>query len=1152
MNTTHRFFLFLQIISLILISCQREDERPGSLSGQKEFVLHASQEADYSLGGQYDTDTKSVLQTDGKVFWSPGDSISFFIGKGSKGGYPLVSNNSAVSSEADFIGTIANCSDNSTFYAIYPYSPEAACDGSTLTTVLPAEQTAVEGSFADDLFISVAASKNDRMKFYHVCGGFKFSVVGEGINRVVFKNADGGSLAGKLTVKFDDSGLPVVTGISGGSDAITVNAPAGGTFTPGKYYYAVLPPTKFTQGMKITYYRDSENCIFRTAKEFEVKRAIFGRVYDKDEGLKYRKTVNSYGRFNRNQILPSGVNRETITEMHFYTDTTEVTDIKMSSGNGKDEYPIYFKLDGTVASYYTEADCFTANYYNSLFADFAALKTIDFSNWNTQGADSMSYMFFGCESLQYLDLSSLDTYHVRSMAYMFYKCSSLEYMDISNFDTFNVVSFNCMFALCKKLSSLDVSSFDTSNATDMSKMFFYCLNVGSLDVSHFVTSKVTDFSGMFLYCSGLSSLDVSSFDTSVATDMSDMFSVCSNLTSLDLSNFNTSNVCDFSYMFIYCDGLRFLDVSGFNTSSATNMSDMFRGCNSLTSIDVSNFDTSNVTDMNYMFAECCNLISLDFSNFNTSNVTGLCAFLGKCQSLTSIDLSNFDTSNVTDMSLFLADDYNLQSVDLSSFNTEKVENMSAMFQNCKSLQILNLSNFSTPTLKTVDWLFTFCTSLKRLDISHFDLSSVTSLHAACNCIGENSKSCKIICSSATKKVLENEDTYLSWTEDKIRWYLDGEMPGSDDDDDEELYASTDYSMDGKYTVLQKASVGEGVDIVFIGDAYSDRLIADGTYENRMKSAMEQFFAEEPYKSLRNMFNVYEVFAVSQNETTDGITALNTYFGDGTTVGGNDSKAMSYACGVNSIDNLDNVLINVIVNQKKYAGTAYMYYPSSGDYGAGLSITYTPLGRTEEEFGNTLRHEAGGHGFAKLADEYFYDYRGEIPQSEKEEITNNLAPYGWYKNIDFTDNLSDIKWSRFVSDTRYSSQNIGAYLGGATYPYGVWRPTENSIMRYNTDGFNAPSREAIYYRINKLAYGESWEYDYETFVDFDRNTFGHSSAAKVQRAPYVRDFQPTAPPVVVQENWRTLLKKYENRLNKKPVEPLKFVIEKEIIPTSFDK
>ena len=35
------------------------------------------------------------------------------------------------------------------------------------------------------------------------------------------------------------------------------------------------------------------------------------------------------------------------------------------------------------------------------------------------------------------------------------------------------------------------------------------------------------------------------------------------------------------------------------------------------------------------------------------------------------------------------------------------------------------------------------------------------------------------------------------------------------------------------------------------------------------------------------------------------------------------------------------------------------------------------------------------------------------------------------------------------------------------------------------GFNAPSREAIYYRIHKLAFGTTWEYDYESFVKWDQ-------------------------------------------------------------------
>ena len=111
--------------------------------------------------------------------------------------------------------------------------------------------------------------------------------------------------------------------------------------------------------------------------------------------------------------------------------------------------------------------------------------------------------------------------------------------------------------------------------------------------------------------------------------------------------------------------------------------------------------------------------------------------------------------------------------------------------------------------------------------------------------------------------------------------------------------------------------------------------------------------------------------------------------------------------------------------------------------------------------------------------------------------------GFYKNIDFTNDLNTIKWSKFINDGRYSSENLGAYEG-ATYESDVWRPDENSIMRYG-DRFNAPSREAIYYRIHKLAYGRNWQYDYETFVQQDLKNIQHSAPAPA--APFKRAVSP---------------------------------------------
>ena len=335
----------------------------------------------------------------------------------------------------------------------------------------------------------------------------------------------------------------------------------------------------------------------------------------------------------------------------------------------------------------------------------------------------------------------------------------------------------------------------------------------------------------------------------------------------------------------------------------------------------------------------------------------------------------------------------------------------------------------------------------------------------------------------------------------------------------DYYISTDYSQDGVVTTLQTATKGNGIDIVLMGDAYSDRQIADGTYRTDMEYIYNNIFTEEPYKSFRDYFNVQYVNVVSATEGYEyGNTALAGYFGDGTLVGGNDNAVFNYALNAISENEMNEALLIVAMNSDAYAGTCYMYYPdNNAGYGNGVSVAYFPRGGDETTFAQLLHHEACGHGFAKLADEYAYD--GYIPLSLVEHYALYQKIAGWWKNVDFTNDLSQIRWSHFLNDSRYQYDGLGAYEGGLTYRSGVWRPTENSIMRYNTGGFNAPSREAIYYRIHKLAYGNSWQYDYEEFVEWDARN--RKTEAEMSRAPYraPANFKHTAPPVVIKGSWR---------------------------------
>ena len=75
------------------------------------------------------------------------------------------------------------------------------------------------------------------------------------------------------------------------------------------------------------------------------------------------------------------------------------------------------------------------------------------------------------------------------------------------------------------------------------------------------------------------------------------------------------------------------------------------------------------------------------------------------------------------------------------------------------------------------------------------------------------------------------------------------------------------------------------------------------------------------------------------------------------------------------------------------------------------------------------------------------------------------------------------------------------------------------MNANVGGFNAPSREAIYYRIHKLAYGADWKYDYEEFVEWDAKNRATTTRGVPYRLEIPEDFKPLHPPVVMMKSWK---------------------------------
>jgi hypothetical protein len=174
--------------------------------------------------------------------------------------------------------------------------------------------------------------------------------------------------------------------------------------------------------------------------------------------------------------------------------------------------------------------------------------------------------------------------------------------------------------------------------------------------------------------------------------------------------------------------------------------------------------------------------------------------------------------------------------------------------------------------------------------------------------------------------------------------------------------------------------------------------------------------------------------------------------------------------------------------------------------------YGSVSNDFDAFGNTLRHEAGGHGFAFLDDEYVTN-SGTVSKDHINHRNTMYQKYGWYSNVDFTDDPNKVKWSAFLNDKRYKDE-VGIFEGGSLYQKGAYRPSENSMMRDNYEYYNAPSRWAIYQRIMKLS-GE--ECSFEKFLEYDAVNRAASSAASAKlsmKAATNSSIEHSAPPVIV--------------------------------------
>lgn len=290
----------------------------------------------------------------------------------------------------------------------------------------------------------------------------------------------------------------------------------------------------------------------------------------------------------------------------------------------------------------------------------------------------------------------------------------------------------------------------------------------------------------------------------------------------------------------------------------------------------------------------------------------------------------------------------------------------------------------------------------------------------------------------------------------------------------------DYQYgDGDVLTVQSAAQGAGVDLVFMGDCFDAKDIAEGKYLDAMNEAIGYFFAVEPYKTYRDYFNVYTVFGLSPDS---GVGDVNTIreakFGSAYALGGitpDESVCFEYACKAPTVtqDKIGRTLVTLIENTEDYGGITYMW-------GDGSAIACCPMSRDvyPYDFRGLVQHEAGGHGFGKLGDEYIYHNAfiqncSCICCPHVKQFNDNKSR-GWFENLSLTGNMYDVPWAHFIFDPQYSNL-VDIYEGGYMHMRGVFRSEPNSCMNNNVPYFSAISRETIVKYIKSYA-GESYSFE----------------------------------------------------------------------------
>ena len=318
--------------------------------------------------------------------------------------------------------------------------------------------------------------------------------------------------------------------------------------------------------------------------------------------------------------------------------------------------------------------------------------------------------------------------------------------------------------------------------------------------------------------------------------------------------------------------------------------------------------------------------------------------------------------------------------------------------------------------------------------------------------------------------------------------------------------------DGDVLKLNTARKGKGVNIVFLGDCYDAKDIADGKYWGDIQEAFGHLFDVEPFKTYKEYFNVNAVLGVSSDSGMGTVyTIRNAKFGSQyMSLGIRPDFQLCYDYSRIAVPdhNPSETIVVLVQNTSDYGGKSYLWEDGSAVVCCPKSEDAYPY-----DFRGVVQHEVGGHAFGKLADECVS--HAAFIQScycfccpHLESLLNGKA-LGWYRNLEATSDMQQVGWAHLIFNPDYSGY-VDMYEGGFYHSRGVYRSEAISCMNNNIPYFSTISRQAIVERIMDYA-GEG--FTLEKFYEKDSDAFGSAPATKSALMPIENNGQHYAPEIM---------------------------------------